>query len=249
MHSLVVLKAGSQSVTGNFRENNEDKCHVDSTGRYFLVADGMGGQCAGEKASELAIDLISARLEKSLDFDRDDPQGVQQAIDEAVSHANAEIMAMGELDAAYRNMGTTISFVIAAGSSLYAGGIGDSRVYLLRGGKLEQLTKDHSLTQALVDAGTISAKDAATHRYKNVLYRYLGTKEGGTGTEPKRIEPMPGDRLMLCSDGVTDGLSTETVRELLQTVNDPRTAAKEIVQAALDGGSRDNVTCVVLHVQ
>jgi serine/threonine protein phosphatase PrpC len=248
MPASVVLKFGSQSVTGNFRENNEDNCRVDPQGRYFLVADGMGGQCAGEKASELAIELISKRMEKSIDFAGAEPSQVQSAIDDAVSHANFEIMALGELDSKYRNMGTTIAFVVAAGGVLYAGGIGDSRIYLLRDGKLEQLTKDHSLTQALLDAGTISPEDAATHRYKNVLYRYLGTKEGSAGTEPKRIEPRPGDRLMLCSDGVTDGINTETIQGLLGSIGDPYRAAKDIVQAALDGGSRDNVTCIVLHV-
>lgn len=248
MAQPVVLKSGSQSVTGNFRENNEDNCRVDPQGRYFLVADGMGGQCAGEKASELAIELVSKRLEKSIDFENAEPSQVKSAIDDAVSHANFEIMALGELEAKYRNMGTTIGFVVAAGGVLYAGGIGDSRVYLLRDGKLEQLTKDHSLTQALVDAGTISPEDAATHRYKNVLYRYLGTKEGSAGTEPKRIEPQPGDRLLLCSDGVTDGINTEKIQALLGSIADPYRAAKDIVQAALDGGSRDNVTCIVLHV-
>jgi len=166
-----LLKFGSESVTGNFRDNNEDNCCCDPQARFFLVADGMGGQCAGEKASELAVELISEKLNNGLDFGRASGREVSKAIDNAVGHANAEIMALGELDAKFKNMGTTISFLVAAGGKLYCGGVGDSRVYLLRDAALEQLTKDHSLTQALVDAGTISPEDAASHRYKNVLYR------------------------------------------------------------------------------
>lgn len=247
--SGIVLTAGSLSVTGNFRDNNEDNCHADPQLRFFLVADGMGGQCAGEKASELAIELISERLAAQVDFESGGETEVCRVIDQAVAHANTEIMALGELDSRFRNMGTTITFLVAAGDGVYVGGVGDSRVYMLRGGKFEQLTRDHSLTQALLDAGTISPEEAATHRYKNVLYRYLGTKEGGTGTEPRRVVPQSGDRFLLCTDGVSDGLSRETVQDLLGRIDHPQQAAEEIVEAALQGGSRDNVTCIVVHVQ
>lgn len=244
---MIGVRWGAVSITGNYRENNEDRCYADSEGRFFLVADGMGGQAAGEKASELATELIPEKLDQQIDFASDGPDQVIAAIDDAVAYANAEIMALGELDANYRNMGTTVAFLVAAGETVYVGGVGDSRGYLLRDGNFEQLTTDHSLTQALVDAGTISKEDAASHRYRNVLYRYLGTKEGGTGTEPRQLMPRPEDRYVLCSDGVTDGIDPEKIRELLASHDDPREAAETIVQAALDGGSKDNITCVVVH--
>ena len=242
------LQWGSVSITGNYRENNEDNLFVDSLGRFFLVADGMGGQSAGEKASELAVELISRKLLSSLDFQQASAQEVVAGIDDAVSLANTEIMALGSVELSYRNMGTTITFLLFVGGAAFAGGIGDSRVYLLRAGKLSQLTEDHSLTQALLKAGTISPEEAATHRYKNVLYRYLGTKEGGAGTHPQRLEPQPGDRFMLCSDGVTDGVKFEQVQGILQNQADPQAAAQQLVEAALAGGSRDNITCVVVNV-
>jgi len=247
MASEVQLRWGTVSITGNYRDNNEDKCFADPSGKFFLVADGMGGQSAGEKASELAIDLISERLGK-IDFSIADSDAVITAIDEAVSHANMEIMALGELDPSYHNMGTTIVFVVAAGRELYCGGVGDSRVYHLRKSGLEQLTTDHSLTQALLDAGTISEEEATTHRYKNVLYRYLGTKEGSNGTSPRRLEPQAGDRLMVCSDGVTDGVTEAEIARIISDVDDPQEAAEQLVQAAEAGGSKDNITCIVLHV-
>jgi serine/threonine protein phosphatase PrpC len=245
---MVGVRFGAVSITGNFRPNNEDRCLVDPQGRFFLVADGMGGQSAGEKASELATEFISKALERGLDFEKDPPERVVKCIDDAIAHANTEIMALGEIEPAFHNMGTTISFLVQVSGKFFVGGIGDSRAYLLRGNKLEQLTVDHSLTQALKDAGTISEQEAATHRYKNVLYRYLGTKEGASGTDPKRIAPKGGDRLVLCSDGVTDGVSDATLKQLLAQHDDPQTAAEKIVEAAVQGGSKDNITCVAVYV-
>lgn len=248
MADRLTFRWGHVSITGNFRENNEDNFHVDSAGRFFLVADGMGGQSAGEKASELAIDLISEKFEQAIGGPAANVRSAAEAIDRAVSYANDEIMALSGLDRRYHNMGTTIVFLVVCNGTVFIGNVGDSRAYLLRDGNLEQLTKDHSLTQALLDAGTITHEEATTHRYKNVLYRYLGTKEGGTGTEPRQVTPQKGDRFMLCSDGVTDGAKSAVLTEVLKTVNEPQAAAEAIVAAAQAGGSRDNISCIVVHV-
>jgi len=242
------VRWGSVSITGDFRENNEDRCLADAEGRYFLVADGMGGQCAGEKASEMAIELISRKLEQLIDFSRDEGNKVTVAIDQAVSHANGEIMALSELDSDYHNMGTTIAIIVKAGSRFYVAGIGDSRVYLLRNGQIQRLTRDHSLTDALLEAGTITEEEAERHRYRNVLYRYLGTKEGGTGAKAQAVDLQPRDRFMICSDGATDGLKDKDIENLLAGNNDPQVAAEAIVAAAQTAGSRDNITCVTAYV-
>jgi len=246
---MLKLTFGYLSVVGNYRENNEDACHVDPQGRIFVVADGMGGQAAGEKASAITVETVPRRLTQLINFITDTGDVVTQHIDKAVEEANSEILALSELDSQYHNMGTTIAFIVASAGRLFIGGIGDSRVYQLRAGKLTQVTRDHSLTQALVEAGTISPEDAATHRYRNVLYRYLGSKEGGTGTEAREVAPEEGDRYMICSDGVTDGLKNPQILQLLSSIHDPQKAAETIVQAALDAGSKDNVSCVVVHVE
>lgn len=246
---MVQFRWGSVSITGNFRENNEDNCLADPDARYFLVADGMGGQAAGEKASEMAVELISQKLEQSTDFESANSSHVLKNIDAAVSHANLEIMALGEVDPSFHSMGTTIVFAVVVCGKLYVGGVGDSRVYRFQKKQLEQLTTDHSLTQALVDAGTISVEDAATHRYRNVLYRYLGTKEGGVGAESKELTPEQGDRFLLCSDGVTDGLDGERLTELLSEELEPQELAEKIVRSAEEAGSKDNITCIVLFVE
>ena len=240
------FRVGQLSIVGK-RDNNEDALFVDAKSRFFLVADGMGGQSAGERARALATQIIPQKLSQ-LDFDRASPDQAVKLIDEAVSQANFEIMALGEIDSKLKNMGTTLTFLVQVAGTFYVGGVGDSRVYLLRGGKIEQLTTDHSLTQALVDAGTLTLEEAATHRYRNVLYKYLGCKEGGQGTNPRQVHPQVGDKYLLCTDGVTGGADDATLANLLATGTDPQATAEAIVQAATDGGSKDNITGVVIFV-
>ncbi len=244
----LAVRCGTVSITGNYRENNEDRCLADPSGRYFIVADGMGGQCAGEKASEMAVELISKKLDQLIDFSQDGNQKVVSAIDQAVTHANVEIMALSELDSNFHNMGTTIAMIVKVGERFYVAGIGDSRVYLVRDGKIQRLTKDHSLTDALLEAGTITEEEAARHRYRNVLYRYLGTKEGGTGAKAQVVDLRAGDRFMMCSDGATDGLADKDLESLLASNSDPQQAAEAIVAAAQVAGSRDNITCLTIFV-
>ena len=240
------FRAGWLSIVGK-RENNEDACYVDPQFRFFLVADGMGGQSAGERASGLAMEIIPQRLQL-IDFEKSSPDQTTKIIDDAITQANYEIMALGELDPKLKNMGTTITFVVQVGGTMFIGGVGDSRVYLLRAGKLQQMTTDHSLTQALLDAGTLTPEEAVNHRYKNVLYRYLGCKEGGTGTSPKQLRPQNGDRFLICTDGVTGGADDPTLAKILAAGTDPQKTAEAIVQAATDGGSKDNITGVVVFV-
>lgn len=221
---------------------------VDDQGRFFIVADGMGGQSAGERASALAVELIPKKLLQLLSFEADQDSAVGAAIDEAVAYANSEIMALGEVDSKLKNMGTTVVLTLKIGNQFFIGGVGDSRVYHYRNGELTQQTRDHSLTQALLEAGTITEEEAENHRYKNVLYRYLGAKEGSDGVESVQKEVLPGDRFLLCSDGVTDGAKNSELLSLLEQHADPQQAAQAIVNAALEGGSKDNISCIVINI-
>jgi protein phosphatase len=240
------LRTGWLSIVGK-RSNNEDACYVDPRYRFFLVADGMGGQSAGERASGLAMEILPQKLQM-IDFEKSTPEQTTKLIDDAVTQANYDIMALGEMDPKLKNMGTTITFIVQVAGTMFVGGVGDSRVYLLREGKLQQMTTDHSLTQALIDAKTLTPEEAVNHRYKNVLYRYLGCKEGGTGTAPKQLRPKTGDRFLICTDGVTGGADDPTIAKILGEGTDPQKTAELIVQAATDGGSKDNITGVVIFV-
>lgn len=246
---MVSIRAGYVSITGNYRENNEDSYAVDDEQRYFIVADGMGGQNAGEKASALAVEIMPKQLEQLLTFEASAKDEVVAAIDKSVEQANADIMALSEVDPSTRNMGTTVVFLVRSGDHFYVGGVGDSRAYLLRDGGLQQLTTDHSLTQALLEAGTINAEEAKTHRYRNVLYRYLGSKDGGSGTEATEIRPQAGDRYFLCSDGVTDGVNDNGIKDLLTSSDDPQEVVQSLIDAALEGGSKDNITGIAVFVE
>lgn len=245
---MISLRTGHVSITGNFRDNNEDNYFIDDEQRFFIVADGMGGQNAGEKASAIAVDIIPRQLRELMNFGGCSKDDAVHAIDRSVEQANSEIMAFSELDPSTRNMGTTVVLLVQSGDRFYIGGVGDSRVYLLRSGNLTQLTKDHSLTQALLEAGTINEEEAKTHRYRNVLYRYLGSKDGSAGTEAIEVAPKSGDRFFLCSDGVTDGIEDDQITEVLMSSDDPQEIAESLVNAALAGGSRDNITAVVVIV-
>lgn len=245
---MVQIRAGQLSVTGNYRENNEDSCMMDDQQRIFVVADGMGGQRAGEFASAMAIEFIPKVLRGTLNFDSATARDVEQALDKAISSANAEIIARSEADPAMKNMGTTAVIMVQVSGKFYVVGVGDSRVYRLSGDRLEQLTTDHSITQALLDSGTITAEDAQNHRYRNVLYRYLGCRDGAAAADVRELQPQAGDRILLCSDGLNDGLKDPQILALLKAAPDPDTAVRTLVDAALEAGSRDNVTAMVIFV-
>ncbi len=147
------IRSGAVCITGTYRENNEDNYLDDPDGRFFLVADGMGGMSAGETASEMGVQIVSQKLNELIDFNRSLPEQVTSGIDQAVRHANAEIRALSEWDPFLRGMGTTIVLFVIVGQAAYIAGLGDSRVYSMRGQTFEQLTKDHSISQGLLDSG------------------------------------------------------------------------------------------------
>ena len=157
---------------------------------------------------------------------------------------------MAALDRDLKNMGTTVVLTVwrKASSILYVSGLGDSRGYLIRGKKIEQLTVDHSIAQALVEAKTISAAEARTHRYRNFLWKYLGSKEVGDGPEVKVVSLQAGDRFLLCTDGLSGVVADEQLLDYVREQTDMQDCADGLGQLALDSGSKDNVSCIVIEV-
>jgi protein phosphatase len=254
----VRLNIGKCSLLGNYRENNEDAVEVkefpDMVGcrlEACIVADGMGGQAAGEKASQMATEVIPRELQEQIQAAKS-ADDIRKAVRRAVVQANEEIMAMGQLDRDFRNMGTTVVMALWVpdfrDDCLFIAGVGDSRGYLVRDGKIEQLTTDHSLAQALVEAKTISPEEAREHRFKNVLWKYLGSREVGEGPEVKTLFVRPGDQVLLCTDGLTGVVPDERLQEAMLEQSDPQECAAALCQLALDSGSRDNVSCIVINV-
>jgi PPM family protein phosphatase len=247
----LTLNVGKCTLLGNYRENNEDAIDVkvfpDLT--ICLVADGMGGQAAGEVASKRATEIIPRELKKHISgvVGNDETKSI---IRKGILQANEEIIAMAALDRELKNMGTTVVLTVwRKGSSvLYATGLGDSRVYQVRGKTITQLTVDHSIAQALVEAKTISAAEARTHRYRNVLWKYLGSNEVGEGPEVKAVNLQAGDRFLLCTDGLSGVVSDEQLLNFIQDQTDMQACADGLCQLALDSGSRDNISCIVVEV-
>lgn len=246
----LTLNIGKSTNLGNYRENNEDSIEVkvfpDLT--VSVVADGMGGQAAGEIASKRAVDIIPRELRKNL-TSAANPEATKAMIRRAIVQANEEIIAMGQLDKEMKNMGTTVvTAVWRKGNDLFVAGVGDSRAYMVRAKKISQLTVDHSLAQALVEAKTISAAEAKEHKFRNVLWKYLGSKEVGEGPDVAGVPIQAGDRFLLCTDGLHGVVPDDKILAFMNGQPDPQACADGLVQLALESGSRDNVSCTVIDV-
>jgi protein phosphatase len=244
------LNIGKCSLLGNYRENNEDSIDVkvfpDLT--VNIVADGMGGQAAGEIASRKAVETIPRELRKNLTPTMN-ADAVKTVIRKAIVQANEEIMAMGALDKDMKNMGTTVVMTVwRRGPEIFVAGVGDSRCYLVRNKRIQQLTVDHSLAQALVEAKTITAAEAKDHRFRNVLWKYLGSKEVGEGPEVQAVPIQVGDRFLLCTDGLSGVVTDDELVEEISSATDMQQLAERLGQRALDQNSRDNVSCIVFEV-
>jgi PPM family protein phosphatase len=246
----LTLNIGKCTLLGNYRENNEDSIEVKLFPDMSLciVADGMGGQAAGEIASKRAIEVVPRELKKNLSpgASQDD---IKTVIRKAVVQANEEIITMGSLDRDLKNMGTTIVQALwCRGSEIYIANLGDSRAYMIRGDSIEQLTVDHSLAQALVENKTISAAEAKEHRFRNVLWKYLGSKEVGEGPDVKAVPIQQGDKFILCSDGMSGAVPDAQILSFVNEHPDVQACADGLGQLALDNGSRDNVSVIVIEV-
>jgi serine/threonine protein phosphatase PrpC len=251
--SSVVAGRGNVSGGGAASDGGDAAAGGDAMtyepSNLFIVADGMGGQQAGEQASLMAVDLIPKAIAKRLTPEQNESRLIQEAIREAVAEVNQEILGSSGAFTEFSNMGTTVVLAQFRNDRAYVAGIGDSRAYRLRDGKLEQLTKDHSLADALLDAGTITKEELPNHKFKNVLYLYLGSKDARSGPEDFRVlDVRPGDRFLLASDGLTGVVPDGDLAKVLGSVDDPQQAAVILKDMALENDSKDNVTCLIIHV-
>jgi serine/threonine protein phosphatase PrpC len=233
----LVLRYAARSDVGLVRSNNEDSVYAGA--RLLALADGMGGHAAGEVASQLVIAALAP-------LDDDEPGGDLLAkLDAAVRAGNAAIAAQVEMEPELEGMGTTLTAILFAGNRLGLVHIGDSRGYLLRDGELTQITKDDTFVQTLVDEGRITREEAHSHPQRSLIMRALTGHE----VEPTLTmrEVRAGDRYLLCSDGLSDPVTDETILEALK-IPDVADAADRLIELALRGGGPDNVTVVVADV-
>jgi PPM family protein phosphatase len=233
------LRFAAGSHDGMIREHNEDSGYAGP--RLLAVADGMGGQAAGEVASSEVISTI-------VQLDEDIPgSDILTSLGLAVQRANDQLRVMVEEDPQLEGMGTTLTALLWTGQRLGLVHVGDSRAYLLRDGQLTQITQDHTWVQKLVDEGRITEEEATTHPQRSLLMRALGS---GDHVEPDLSirEVRAGDRYLICSDGLPTVVSPQTIEEALGSYQGPQETVQDLIQLALRGGGPDNITCIVADV-
>lgn len=227
---------GSRTDVGCVREHNEDSLVVAPP--LYVVCDGMGGHAAGEVASEIAVDVIARRAPLTPDA---------TALGQAVEEANLAIIEGARTGKGRAGMGCTCTAAMLDSERLVIAQVGDSRAYLLHHGRLQQLTRDHSLVADLVEAGQITPAEARVHPQRSVITRALGS-DPLTQPDLLEINVETGDRLLLCSDGLTSMIEDDEVERILNHTADPQLAASQLVNAAIAAGGYDNVTVIVVDV-
>lgn len=237
---MTTLSAAGSHV-GKVRSNNQDSGYAGE--HLFVVADGMGGHAGGDVASALAIQSI-AHVDREYATAADAVEALRSALLEANQELAETVFEHPEL----AGMGTTVSGFVRIGDRLALAHIGDSRVYRWRAGELSQVTKDHTFVQRLVDSGRITAEEAAVHPRRSVLMRVLGDVDLTPDIDVEVLDTRPGDRWVLCSDGLSGYVTEQRVGELLDENPDAAAAVEALIDESLDNGAPDNVTVVIVGV-
>ncbi|MDE2146927.1 MAG: Stp1/IreP family PP2C-type Ser/Thr phosphatase [Burkholderiales bacterium] len=231
---------------GRQRSNNEDSVAVDDGVALAVLADGMGGYNAGEVASQMATSFICTELGRWLreaSSQASDAE-VRRAMDICVDNANRAIFNAANANPQYAGMGTTLVVAVFRDDRLLLGHVGDSRCYRLRAGRLQQITRDHSLLQEQIDAGLITPEQAAFSANKNLVTRAVGV-EDTVLLETHQHEVQPADLYLLCSDGLSDMLDDMAIGQLLLAHDSLETSSEALIGAANDAGGKDNISVVL----
>jgi protein phosphatase len=234
----VNLAVGARTDVGRVRTGNEDSYFVDAP--LFVIADGMGGHAAGDVASATAVEVIQENREG---LSAQEPQ----TLSEIVREANRAIWNKSSGDDSLRGMGTTCTMILVDGDTAQVAHVGDSRAYLMHDGELRQVTDDHTLVGRLVREGKLRPEEAARHPQRSMVTRALGVDED-VEVDVFSVSLAKGDRLMICSDGLSGMLSESDLNEVLHTESDPQAAADQLVDRANEAGGEDNITVIVVDV-
>jgi len=251
----LALEVTGKTDVGCVRTNNEDNLGYDLHQGVFVVCDGMGGAAAGEVASKLAVDTVLTYFRQGgangnyptvgKTFEGLSPAA--NALASAIQLANAAVHEAGSRHAAQSGMGSTIVAVWMRGEFFSIGHVGDSRIYRLRAGQLQQLTNDHSLVMEQVRRGLITREEAEHSEMQNIIIRALGSEET-VEPEVDDLVALPGDVLLLASDGLTKQVKDDEMRDIIQGARGLRPACDSLIQAAKDHGGEDNITCLLIRV-
>ena len=236
-----------QTHIGLVRENNQDALEygtLNDTTQYAVVCDGMGGANGGNIASKIAVEVIGSRIRDGY-RESQSVGSVEHLLTSAMATANVGVFDRAQRESELAGMGTTVVAVITCEHTAYISHVGDSRLYLYRDGQLRQVTRDHSVVQDLIESGQITEEEARSHPRKNYITRALGVVSEEYG-EYNELELLSGDRLLLCTDGLTDEVSNDLMCQLLTLPVEE--SAEALIRASLDDGGMDNITVVLVDV-
>ena len=239
---MTELKIAGDTHVGKVRTENEDSMILDPQRGLFVVLDGMGGANAGDIASQTARDAILSYVAA-----RRGALEPKVLLEAAIQSGSAAVFGAAQADRERHGMGTTVVACLLVERRAIIGHVGDSRAYLLRDGRLQALTRDHTIVEELVIRGMITADEAERHPYKNVLSRNLGSR-AETKVDITEVDLKPGDRLMLCSDGLYGYASAEAIQYVLGSGDAPEHVTRDLIELALRGGGGDNVSTIVIEV-
>jgi len=275
--SLIKVDMAAATHRGHVRDNNEDhylavrfmrsletmftnlengilEPSFDETGYGMLVADGLGGMAAGEVASRMALSKLVELVVNTPDWilKLDQPSSIAEVMRRMTKRfrqVDTVLRQQAEADSSLSGMATTLTLAASLGANLIIGHIGDSRAYLLRAGRLHQLTSDHTLAQAMIDAGIASPEDSSTRALRHVLTAALGSAGSGSDPQVQRLQLSADDQVLLCTDGLTEMVTDDLIASVLTRATSSAVACRNLIDLALSAGGKDNVTVVLTRYQ
>ena len=244
--SSLPFRCAAESHIGKVRDENQDTFFIERELGLFIVADGMGGHQGGQLASKIVSEDLPVMIELGLDkLKVGSPAAIRSMFKKTIVEQSRQLQLEGTSETGYKDMGTTLVTALLRNNRAYIANLGDSRIYRFRKDRLVQLTKDHSVVSELLDKGKIKPEEAQIHEAQGEITHYVGMEDKA---KPyiRSFSLKKGDRLLLCTDGLTDAIDDKTIASVLGTTDDCRTACQALVNAANAAGGHDNITVVIV---
>jgi len=243
---LARFRWAAETHVGKERQDNQDSFFADPEPALFLVSDGMGGLQGGALASGIVAEDLPVMIENALDrLKVGTPRAVRSLLERMIAAQNKQLQLEGTSETGFRDMGATLVIVLLRKNRCFVANIGDSRAYRMRKGRIVQLTRDHSVVSELIEKGRIEPEEAVNHHARGQITRYIGMEEKAR-SHVRSFALKKADRLLLCTDGLTDMVNDKDIAAILKAETDPQVACKSLVSAANKAGGHDNITTMII---
>jgi serine/threonine protein phosphatase PrpC len=236
----------AETHVGKVRQENEDSYFANAEAAIFLVSDGMGGHRGGALASGIVVEDLPVMIETALDkLKVGTPRTVRALLERTIAEQSKQVQLEGTSETGFKDMGATLVVALLRKGRCFVANIGDSRAYRFRKGRLRQLTRDHSVVSELIEKGHIQPEEAEDHEARGLITRYIGMEEKARA-HVHSFALKESDRILLCTDGLTDMVPDKTIAAILKTATDPQRACQSLITAANAAGGHDNVTALLI---